>query len=101
MADPIKIAFERKILTLPIADLLPTKALPAGVRDTVKYRRIAASVQEVGLIEPLSIARQKNGSYLLLDGHMRLDALRFLDATEARCVVAKDDESFTYNKRVN
>lgn len=101
MSDPVKIAFERKILNLPIADLLPTKALPAGVRDTVKYRRIAASVQEVGLIEPLSIARQKNGSYLLLDGHMRLDALRFLDAPEAPCVVADDDESFTYNKRVN
>lgn len=38
---------------------------------------------------------------MLLDGHMRLDALRFLDATEAPCVVADDDESFTYNKRVN
>jgi len=101
MADPVKIAFERKILTLPIADLLPTKALPAGVRETVKYRRIAASVAEVGLIEPLSIARQKDGSYLLLDGHMRLDALRFLGATEVACVVADDDESFTYNKRVN
>lgn len=101
MADPVKIAFERKILTLPIADLLPTKALPAGVRETVKYRRIAASVAEVGLIEPLSIARQKDGSYLLLDGHMRLDALRFLGAPEVACVVADDDESFTYNKRVN
>lgn len=101
MADPVKIAFERKILTLPIADLLPTKALPAGVRETVKYRRIAASVAEVGLIEPLSIARQKDGSYLLLDGHMRLDALRFLGATEVARVVADDDESFTYNKRVN
>lgn len=77
MTDPVKIAFERKVLILPIADLLPTKALPAGVRETVKYRRIAASVAEVGLIEPLSIARQKDGSYLLLDGHMRLDALRF------------------------
>lgn len=101
MVDPVKIAFERKILTLPIADLLPTKALPAGVRETVKYRRIAASVAEVGLIEPLSIARQKDGSYLLLDGHMRLDALRFLGAIEVACVVADDDESFTYNKRVN
>jgi len=101
MADPVKIAFERKILILPIADLLPTKALPAGVRETVKYRRIAASVAEVGLIEPLSIARQKDGSYLLLDGHMRLDALRFLGAAEVACVVADDDESFTYNKRVN
>ncbi|MEH3038490.1 MAG: ParB N-terminal domain-containing protein [Sphingomonas paucimobilis] len=101
MADLVKIAFERKVVMQPIADLLPTKALPAGVRETVKYRRIAASVAEVGLIEPLSIARQKGGGYLLLDGHMRLDALRFLDATEAPCVVADDDESFTYNKRVN
>jgi len=71
------------------------------VRESVKYRRIAASVAEVGLIEPLSIARQKGGGYLLLDGHMRLDALRFLGAAEAPCVVADDDESFTYNKRVN
>jgi len=101
MSDPVKIAFERKILSLTISDLLPTKALPTGVRESVKYRRIAASVAEVGLIEPLSIARQKGGGYLLLDGHMRLDALRFLGATEAPCVVADDDESFTYNKRVN
>ncbi len=101
MSELVKIAFEQKILILPIVELLPTKALPAGVRDTVKYRRIAASVAEVGLIEPLSIARQKDGSYLLLDGHMRLDALRSLGTAEAPCVVADDDESFTYNKRVN
>lgn len=101
MSELVKIAFEQKVLILPIVDLLPTKALPAGVRDTVKYRRIAASVAEVGLIEPLSIARQKDGSYLLLVGHMRLDALRFLGAADAACVVADDDESFTYNKRVN
>src|SRR3546814_13644552 len=29
------------------------------------------------------------------------DLLRVLGATEAPCVVADDDESFTYNKRVN
>ena len=101
MSELVKIAFEQKVLILRITDLLLTKSLPAGVRDTVKYRRIAASVAEVGLIEPLSIARQKEGGYLLLDGHMRLDALRFLGVTEAACVVADDDESFTYNKRVN
>ena len=101
MSELVKIAFEQKVLVLPIMELLPTKALPAGVRDTVKYRRIAASVAEVGLIEPLSVARQKDGSYLLLDGHVRLDALRSLGTPEAPCVVADDDESFTYNKRVN
>lgn len=57
MSELVKIAFEQKVVILPIMELLPTKALPAVVRDTVKYRRIAASVAEVGLIEPLSVAR--------------------------------------------
>jgi hypothetical protein len=64
MVDPVKIAFERKIIIQPIADLLPTKGLPAGVRETVKYRRIAASVAEVGLIEPLrSPGRKEAGPF--------------------------------------
>ena len=101
MSDRVRIAFERKALMLPIANLLPTKVLPTAVKETAKYRRIMASVAEVGMIEPLSVARQRGGSYLLLDGHVRLDALRAEGATDAACVVADDDESFTYNKRVN
>jgi len=101
MVASVKIAFERKILIVPLDELLATKTLPAGLRDGAKYRRIATSVAEVGLIEPLSVARQKDGRYLLLDGHVRLDALKMSGACEAPCVVADDDESFTYNKRVN
>lgn len=101
MNSPIKIAFEQQVLQIPISKLLPTRALPKGMHESVKYRRIAASVAEVGLIEPISVARQKDGTFLILDGHVRLDALRAMGATEAACVVASDDESFTYNKRVN
>jgi hypothetical protein len=71
------------------------------VHESVKYRRIAASVAEVGLIEPISVARQRDGTFLILDGHVRLDALIAQGASVAACVVANDDESFTYNKRVN
>jgi ParB-like chromosome segregation protein Spo0J len=39
--------------------------------------------------------------YLLLDGHMRIQAMRELGATEVNCIVSIDDEGFTYNKRVN
>ena len=101
MSDRVRIAFERQALIVPIADLLPTKTLPSAVKETAKYRRIMASVAEVGVIEPLSVARQQGGTYLLLDGHVRLDALRAQGASDATCVVADDDESFTYNKRVN
>ncbi len=101
MTESVKIAFERQVISVAMGRLLPTRALPPGLHETVKYRRIAASVSEVGLIEPLSVVRQKDGAYLLLDGHVRLDALRAQGAVEAACIVANDDESFTYNKRVN
>lgn len=101
MNSPVKIAFEQQVLQIPISKLLPTRTLPKGVHESVKYRRIAASVAEVGLIEPISVARQRGGTFLILDGHVRLDALVAQGALVAACVVASDDESFTYNKRVN
>jgi hypothetical protein len=39
--------------------------------------------------------------YLLLDGHIRLEVLKYLGETQAHCLVATDDETYTYNKRVN
>jgi len=101
MTKPVRIAFEQDVVTLPVEKLLPTKALPKASTKGVKYSRIAASISEVGIIEPLSVAKQKGGSYLLLDGHVRLAALREQGVSEAPCIIAHDDESFTYNKRVN
>lgn len=101
MTRPIRIAFEQDVVTLTVDKLLPTKALPKALTKGVKYSRIAASIAEVGIIEPLSVAKQKGGAYLLLDGHVRLAALREQDVSEAPCIIAHDDESFTYNKRVN
>ena len=58
MTEGVKIAFELKVIFVAMGRLLPTRALPPGLHETVRYRRIAASVSEVGLIEPLSVARQ-------------------------------------------
>jgi ParB-like chromosome segregation protein Spo0J len=101
MPDDVKIAFEQQVLLVPLSQILPSKIVSAAIKETVRYKRIVASVVEVGLIEPLSVARQKDGSYLLLDGHVRLDGVRAQGAIEAHCVIAKDDEAFTYNKRIN
>jgi ParB-like chromosome segregation protein Spo0J len=101
MSNPVKIAFEQKIVTLPIAKLLPTRTVPEYAKQTIKYRRIVASVAEIGAVEPLSVGRQKDGSFLLLDGHIRLEAYRAAGADEVPCVIAEDDEAFTYNKRVS
>lgn len=102
MIETIKIAFEQRVRVLPLEQILPSKMLSAAVIDSAKYKRIAASVGEVGLVEPLVVARIRSGNaYPLLDGHVRLSILRELGVATARCVVSSDDESFTYNKRVN
>lgn len=102
MIEDVKIAFEQRVLTIAIERILPTKMLPAYVRESVKYKRIAASIGEVGLVEPLMVARQKAGQdFLLVDGHVRLSVLKERGAADARCLLAADDEAFTYNRRIN
>jgi prepilin-type processing-associated H-X9-DG protein len=102
MPERVRIAFGRKIHVLPLNALLPLRQISAATRETLKYRRIAQSVAQLGLIEPLVVSRQ-NGSaqYLLLDGHVRYTALREQGSSEARCIISDEDEAFTYNRRVN
>src|SRR4030095_10618430 len=38
---------------------------------------------------------------VLLDGHLRYDVLLETGTEAVRCVVATDDEGYTYNKRIN
>ena len=41
------------------------------------------------------------GRYFLLDGHLRIEALKDLGIEKVECLVSTDDEAFTYNKRIN
>jgi ParB-like chromosome segregation protein Spo0J len=83
--------------------ILPLRTVPDEIKRSTKYKQIANSVREIGLIEPLVVApaRDQAGRYLLLDGHMRYAALTGAGTTEARCLIADDDEAYTYNKRIN
>lgn len=103
MANAVKAAFEPDIVVLRVDAILPLRQVTASLRTSTKYRRIATSIGEVGIIEPLVVARPKGeeARYLLLDGHLRLAILAERGEPEVRCLVSSDDEAFTYNKRVN
>ena len=99
----VSLGFIPETLIVPLNNLLPSRNMPAGISGSRKFQQILASIGEVGLIEPLSVAavKKKSDQYLLLDGHVRLLALKELGRSEAPCLVAKDDESYTYNTRIN
>ena len=37
----------------------------------------------------------------MLDGHLRLEVLKDLGEANALCLIATDDEAYTYNNRIN
>jgi hypothetical protein len=103
MPKQVSLAFDPQGLVVPIANILPLKQLKFSIRNTQKYKQVLCSVRELGIIEPLILFPQSGQAenYFLLDGHVRLEVLKQLGHTEARCLVATDDETYTYNKRIN
>lgn len=104
MADDIHIGFESKIVELELDQLIPIKPITPAIKDSRKFQQIISSIKEVGIIEPLVVTKDKKlkDRYILLDGNMRLEALKELKKQDkVLCIISKDDESFTYNKYIS
>lgn len=99
----IRLAFEATSLRIALADIEPLREVTAAVRNSKKFAQIAASIREVGIIEPPVVVRLPGADdqYRLLDGHLRLDILKDRGAVDVVCIVATDDEAITYNKRIS
>src|SRR6266850_1899613 len=101
MSEP-KLGFELRKFKVALADLLPVKTYKDPENNFKRFQTIRDSIKEVGMIEPLAVHPAAGGkNYYVLDGHLRVLALKQLGHTEADCIIAKDDESFTYNNHIN
>ena len=102
MANMITQGFQEKLIELAVEELFPTKSISISVKQGRKYAQVISSIREVGLIEPPVVTPFKKGKgYLLLDGHLRLMALKELEIEHVSCLISTDDEAYTYNKYIN
>ena len=99
----VTLGFDLETYQIPLEELMPSKKLPDGVMTTRKFRQIVSSIREIGLIEPLSVIKPDPAlpGFLLLDGSLRVLALKELGRDTAPCLIAKDFETYTYNHRIN
>jgi ParB-like chromosome segregation protein Spo0J len=99
----LTLAFLPDPLSIALDLILPSRKASAGILVTRKFLQIQSSIKAVGIIEPLTVgpADKKTGHRILIDGHLRLLALRTLEQSEAPCLESTDDESYTYNTRIN
>lgn len=102
-AQAITAAFSDSTMQVALSDLNPLRPVTGAIRRTRKYSQIIASVREIGMVEPLMIAKDRKvpGKYLVLDGHLRLEVLKELGEQDALCLLASEDEGYTYNNRIN
>ena len=102
MANKIKQGFHMDLVELPMADIFTTKNISSQIKQGRKYGQVLSSIREVRLIEPPIVTPFKDGNgYLLLDGHLRIAALKELGIANVICLISTDDEAYTYNKYVN
>jgi len=101
MSATAKLGFELRTVELPIDSIVPRTQITQEVRKSRKYRQIEASIEHVGLVEPLVVCPLPNEQFLLLDGALRLDILQRRGQQTVRSILSTDDEGYTYNKRVN
>ncbi len=99
----MKLAFEMKTVRLALGDISPLHQIKDLHKGTFRYKKIISSLKIVGSVEPMVVYPQKDapGKYLLKNGHLRLAAMKELGFTTALCIVATDDECYTYNARIN
>ncbi|MCB9985882.1 MAG: ParB N-terminal domain-containing protein [Micavibrio sp.] len=103
MDNPVKLGFDDQTIDLRVEQLIPTKPITTAAKTSRKYKQIISSIEEVGIIEPPVVTKEKSGSdlYILLDGHLRIEALKEIGERVVTCLISKDDEAFTYNKHIN
>lgn len=100
----LKIGFEMNGKVVRLVDILPSRKPDEKLQSSRKYATVVASIREVGIIEPPVVHPMGDGpdaKYLLLDGHMRIEALKEIGQDTVFCLISTDDETYTYNNKVN
>lgn len=93
-------AVEARGADVPIERLTPLHKRQVSFGGNNGYRKVLASIREIGLIQPLAICQDGDG-YVILDGYVRYRACQELGVTVLPCLVYPDKEAYTFNRMVN
>ncbi|MBK5146017.1 ParB N-terminal domain-containing protein [Budviciaceae bacterium BWR-B9] len=103
MKNKVSYCFDKTCIEVRVLHLLPTKNLPKNIKYSQKYKQVLSSISVVGLVEPIVIypSKDNDGYFNILDGHLRIEAIKELNIPIVPCLIATFEDTFTYNKRVS
>jgi ParB family chromosome partitioning protein len=83
---------ERTLLRIPLSSIRPNPFQPRMVMDEAEIEELAASIREVGLLQPI-LVKPSGAGYELIAGERRWRAARKADLREIPALVVDVDES--------
>lgn len=94
--------FQSDAISIGIDMLTPSKSLPINIKKSKKYSQIKKTLGIVGLIEPVIVFIDKTTNKIkIVDGHLRVEALRDLGRKEVKCLISTIYDTYTPNNKVN
>lgn len=83
------------IQLLPVASIVPFPNHPFGVRDDQDMEQLVESIQEHGILSPLTMRVTSDGTFELISGHRRKHAAKKVGLADVPCIVKDltDDEA--------
>lgn len=98
----IQIRFGDNFIYLETNKLIPSKELLENVKRSHKYHQIVTSIESLGIIEPIIVFYDKDKDVTkILDGHLRVEALKDLGIEKAPCILSSIDDAFTSKEGAN
>ena len=75
------------IQLLPVASITPFPNHPFGVRDDQDMEQLVESIQEHGILSPLTVRAATDGTFQLISGHRRKHAAEIVGLSDVPCIV--------------
>ena len=82
----------KELRLIPIGDIIANRNQPRKYFDDESIQELAASIQAVGIIQPLSVKEEANGKYDLISGERRLRASRLAGLDKLPCVIIRAEK---------
>lgn len=84
---------KKNILNIKIIDIEPNRDQPRKKFDKEKLEALSRSIQEHGLVQPILVKPNENGTYMIIAGERRWRASKMAGLKEIPCIVRDMEEA--------
>lgn len=79
------------VVSLPVSQIKPNPEQPRAFFDDYALTQLAVSIQQNGILQPLTVRKTEEG-YLLIAGERRLRAAKLINLDYVPCIVLDKED---------